>query len=80
MPIAARSRLIVGDDEAHQAGLIGRVNYPLEEALLLCLLQRLAKRKPSSISRGLVRRRGSKTSASPMLRRSNGILWRRPGR
>jgi hypothetical protein len=40
MPIAARSRLIIGGDETHQAGLIGRSIYPREEALLLCLLQR----------------------------------------
>jgi hypothetical protein len=44
--------------------LIGRSIYPLEEALLLCVLQRLAKRKPSSLSR-LVKRRAFLTRPTP---------------
>jgi hypothetical protein len=74
MPVAARSRLIVGGDEAHQAGLIGRSIYPLEKALLLCLLQRLAKRRPSSLSRLVRKRVSNATNPSPMLRRSSGVL------
>jgi hypothetical protein len=68
----------VGGDEAHQAGLIGRSIYPLEEALLLCCCS--AWRSVNLRRYCVWSEDGFLTNASPMLRRSNAILWRRLGR